>query len=83
MFEIPLDDIDKLHQILLDLGVITYLTDLVLYDIDNNSICKPNIICYRENTIPFLLCRQEETVAKLRTLLNKISLGGLIETEEF
>lgn len=70
MFKICLEDVDELHAISLELGILTYLQGLVQYD-GEIGICEPDLAFTQKSVDGYLWDKQLETVLKLRQLLAK------------
>ena len=69
MLKIHISTIDELNELISQLGVITYLQDLVLYDELCDLLNNDDLEFAREFTKVFLHEHQYKTVTQLRSLV--------------
>lgn len=71
MLRVKLEDADALGQILVQLGVVTYLQGLLLYDKDGKSVLSEDLSFAHGDARNYLWDWQCETVLELKKLIEK------------
>ncbi len=70
MLKLELDDFDELYRMMMQLGAISYLQSIMLFDKQQNTVDE-DLRFASEIAETYLLDRQCETVLKLKPLLER------------
>ena len=73
MLKIHISTIDELNELTAQLGVVTYLQDLILYDENCDMLGSDDLVFAREFAKAFIFDIQYKTVTKLRSLVTSDS----------
>ncbi|MBQ4040375.1 MAG: hypothetical protein IJO77_02200 [Oscillospiraceae bacterium] len=69
MLKIHISTIDELNELTAQLGVVTYLQDLILYDENCDMLGSDDLVFAREFAKAFIFETQYKTVTQLRSLV--------------